>query len=170
MITETRTGFSHLWEFTFILCYNNFYPNDVSPLSYNRRMAYPFCNSTKELEDTEALDALFFYVFWNKKKSKENVRFLFEIHTPLFQRIIIPKRENSCMHYKHSERGTLCTQNLHFICQYHHSHYSVGSCVLSIALFLPFWKKEQNISDFSYTFPVLHLKSSISPNKSCCFQ
>lgn len=50
-------------------------------------MAYPFCNSTKELEDTEAPGAFSLYLLENEKM----LNFLFEIIMHLFQRITSSK-------------------------------------------------------------------------------
>ena len=92
-------------------------------------MPYPFCNSTKELEDTEAPDAFSLYLLENEKM----LNFLFEIIMRLFQRITSSKGEKkkSCRTEKHF---TLPKPD--FIPQYHHSDCNVGSCVLLVSFSL----------------------------------
>ena len=90
-------------------------------------MAYPFCNSTKELEDTEAPGAFSLYLLENEKM----LNFLFEIIMHLFQRITSSKGKKSCQTEKH-----FTLPKLDFIPQYHHSDCNVGSCVLLVSFSL----------------------------------
>lgn len=91
-------------------------------------MAYPFCNSTKELEDTEAQDAFSLYLLENEKL----LNVLFEISMHLFQRITSSKKKKkSCQTEKHF---TLPKPD--FIPQYHCSDGNVGSCVLLVSFSL----------------------------------
>lgn len=120
-------------------------------------MPYPFCNSTKELEDTEAPDAFSLYLLENEKM----LNFLFEIIMHLFQRITNSK----------GEKKNLVKQRSILRCQNRTSSLSI---TIVTAMWAPvsswclsLFQPEQYISALSYAFPVQALKSRVSPSSSC---
>ena len=120
-------------------------------------MPYPFCNSTKELEDTEAPDAFSLYLLENEKM----LNFLFEIIMHLFQRITNSK----------GGKKNLVEQRSILRCQNRTSSLSI---TIVTAMWAPvsswclsLFQPEQYISALSYAFPVQALKSRVSPSSSC---
>lgn len=156
-IKETWIGLSHLWGFTFTLCYI-FYSCGVLPLLYNSRMAQKSWKIQRHQMN-------FLYIFCNKKVEKmlgfccyclKSIYLYFKESSFLRQKLLIALQTFRQRYLMLSESV------LHLsVLLYDNSVESFDS-LFSILV-------EENISDSSYIFPALHLKLSISPRETCSF-